>query len=40
MDPTSGTATMLGITQALGEMYKKGTLPHLQLTNLKHNVYC
>ncbi len=38
-DPTSGTAVLLEITRALGQMYKNGTSSYSHLSNTKFDIY-
>jgi hypothetical protein len=38
VDPTSGTATLLEITRALGEMYKNGIYLYSYLINSKTDI--
>ncbi len=39
IDPTSGTAALLEITRAFGEMYKNGTSSKFLLADPKINIY-
>ena len=39
MDPTSGTAMLLEITRAMGQMYKNGTIPCSHRNDLERHLH-